>query len=438
MNDFGDQARGLRPSMARLAVTALIGTAIEWYDFFIYATAAALVFNKLFFPATDPTVGTLLAFGAFAAGFVARPLGSVLFGHLGDRIGRRNTLSITLAMMGSATVLIGFLPTYATAGIWAPILLVVLRIVQGISAGGEMGGAVLIGMEHAPKQRRGLMGSWAGAGAPAGVMFATLAFLALSPLGPDAFLSWGWRIPFLASALVVCVGLFVRLRLVEPPEFAEAEATGAKIRLPIVEVLRSYWRQVLLSGGMSLGLNTTTYLLATFLLYYWTVRLGLPREQFLIATVVGTFAMVVGEPLFAALSDRVGRRVVMLGGAGFTALFAFAWFPLLEMTDPLLTTIMLVVAFVGAAPLAGPMGAGIAELFSTQVRYSGSSAGYQLGATIGGGLAPVLATSFLLTGGTMAVSAYVFVAATISLGCVFLLREVVPGKAAGPATTTAA
>jgi MFS transporter, MHS family, shikimate and dehydroshikimate transport protein len=396
-----------------------------------------LVFNTLFFPAADPVVGTLLAFGAFAAGFLARPLGSVIFGHLGDRIGRRTTLSITLAMMGSATVLIGLLPTYATAGIWAPILLVALRIVQGISAGGEMGGAILIGMEHAPKQRRGLMGSWAAAGAPAGVMFATLAFLALSPLGPDAFLSWGWRVPFLASALVVCVGLFIRLRVVEPPEFTEAEVMRATIRLPIVEVLRSYRRQVLLSVGMSLGENTTTYLLATFLLYYWTVQLGLPREQFLIATVVGTFAMVVSEPLFAALSDRVGRRVVMIGGAGFTALFAFAWFPLLEITDPLLTTITLVVAFVGVAALSGPMGAGIAELFSTPIRYSGSSAGYQLGATIGGGLAPVLATSLLLTGGTTAVSVYVFVAAAISLGCVLLLREIVPGKGAGTASTAA-
>jgi MFS transporter, MHS family, shikimate and dehydroshikimate transport protein len=260
----------------------------------------------------------------------------------------------------------------------------------------------------------------------------------LSPLSPDAFLAWGWRVPFLASALVVCIGLFIRLRLAESPEFAEAEATGATIRLPIVEVLRSYWREVLVTAGMSLGANTTSYLLATFLLYYWAVELGLPREQFLIATVVGSFAMAVGEPLFAALSDQVGRRVVMIGGAGFTALFAFAWFPVLEIGDPLLTAIMLVVAFAGVAPLAGPMGAGIAELFPTRVRYSGSSVGYQLGATIGGGLAPVLATTFLLTGGTTTVAVYVFVTAVISLGCVLMLQETSHDEAAGPATTAAA
>ncbi|GAA1189662.1 hypothetical protein GCM10009608_26730 [Pseudonocardia alaniniphila] len=301
-----------------------------------------------------------------------------------------------------------------------------------------MGGAVLIGMEHAPKRRRGLMGSWAAAGAPAGVTLATLVFLALSPLSPDAFLSWGWRVPFFASALVVCIGLFIRLRLAESPEFAEAEATGATIRLPIVEVVRGYWREVLVTAGMSLGANTTSYLLATFLLYYWAVELGLPRGQFLIATAVGTFAMTAGEPLFAALSDRVGRRVVMIGGAGFTALFTFAWFPVLEIRGPLLMAIMLVVAFAGVAPLAGPMGAGIAELFPTRVRYSGSSVGYQLGATIGGGPAPVLATSLLLTGGTTTVAVYVFVTAAISLGCVLMLQQTSHDNAAGPATTAAA
>ena len=423
MEKLGGENVGERVPAGRVALASFVGTAIEWYDFFIYGTAAALVFGQLFFPPNeDPLIGTLAAFATYAVGFAARPVGGVVFG---DRVGRKSMLVITILTMGLATFLIGLLPTYAQVGIWAPVLLVVLRLIQGFSVGGEWGGAALMTVEHAPEGRRGYYGSWTMAASPAGAMLATGAFALASGLPDEQFLAWGWRLPFLLSIALVGVGLFIRIRILETPAFERIKEAGAEVRLPVVEAVRAHPRSVLLAAGMNLGFNTFIFVLFTFMLSYATTQLGLPRGVVLQATVVGGAVQIASVLAFSALSDRVGRRPVMLAGAAFLALYAFPLFWLVNTGSSALIFLALAIGFFGSAAIFGPMAAFIAESFDTKVRYSGASLGYQMGAVLGGGLSPFVATALLAWSGgaSWSVSVYLVLGALMSLVSVYLLAE---------------
>jgi metabolite-proton symporter len=431
---LGGENVGERVPAGRVALASFVGTAIEWYDFFIYGTAAALVFGQLFFPPNeDPLIGTLAAFATYAVGFAARPVGGVVFGHFGDRVGRKSILVITILTMGLATFLIGLLPTYAQVGIWAPALLVVLRLIQGFSVGGEWGGAALMTVEHAPEGRRGYYGSWTMVASPAGAMLATGAFALASGLPDEQFLAWGWRLPFLLSIVLVGVGLFIRLRILETPAFERIKEAGAEARLPVVEAVREHPRSVLLAAGMNLGFNTFIFVLFTFMLSYATTQLGLPRGVVLQATVVGGAVQIVSVLAFSALSDRVGRRPVMLAGAAFLALYAFPLFWLVNTGSAALIFLALAIGFFGSAAIFGPMAAFIAESFDTKVRYSGASLGYQMGAVLGGGLSPFVATALLAWSGgaSWSVSVYLVLGALMSLVSVYLLAETYRSELSG-------
>ncbi|MEV4310800.1 MFS transporter [Actinocrispum sp. NPDC049592] len=418
----------------KVAVASAVGNAVELYDFLLYGTASALVFDKLFFPQVDPRIGVLLSFATFGAGFLARPLGGVVIGHFGDRIGRRTMLVLTLTTTGLATALIGVLPTYHSVGILAPILLVFLRVVQGFFMGGEQGGASLMAVEHAPAGRTGWYGSWIFIGSPVGLVLANLAMvLATSISGPD-FLSWGWRLPFLLSLVLVAIGLYVRMSIQESPVFARTEA----VRLPIADVLRDDWRRVLLGAGVNLGFNMFIFVLATFAVSFSRKQLGMSQNTVLWAILVGSFAQAVSVPLFARLSDRIGRLPVMLGGALFIVVFAFPFFWLL---DGRYLMIAMILGFVGSGALFGPMPAYYAELFQTNVRYSGVSLSYQLGAVLGGGLSPFIATWLINdTGGTWSVATYLVAGAIVSAVCLLAIGSLRPQLAredsvAEPSTT---
>ena len=311
---LGGEHMGQVSSIRQVAIASLVGTALEWYDYFLYGTAAALIFNQLFFPEADPLVGTLLAFATFGVGFGTRPIGGLVFGHFGDKMGRKGMLVITLMIMGLATCAIGLMPTYETIGIWAPIMLVVLRLVQGFGVGGEWGGAVLMAVEHAPTGRRGYYGSWPQMGVPAGLVLSTLVFAAFEQLPEEQFLAWGWRIPFLLSIILVTVGLYVRLRLMESPAFREVEETHTEASMPILDVLRTYPKNVLLAMGARVGDNMLFYIFTVFVLTYVTEELGLPESLALIGVSIGAGLEFFAIPFFGALSDRIGRRPVYMGG----------------------------------------------------------------------------------------------------------------------------
>jgi metabolite-proton symporter len=385
----------------KAAFSGFIGTAIEWYDFFLYGTAAALVFPKLFFPESDPLVGTLQAFATFTLGFVARPIGGIIFGHFGDKIGRKSMLVITLLIMGIATTLIGLLPVYESVGVLAPALLIVLRLLQGVGVGGEWGGAVLISVEHAPDGKRGFYGSWTQMGVPAGMLLSTVIFALFSALPEEQFLSWGWRIPFLISILLVIVGLFIRLHIMETPAFEKVKESGEKAHLPILEVLKAHPKQVLQAMGARFAENGTFYIFSTFVLTYATTQLEVSRSMVLNGVILATAIEFITIPLFGALSDRIGRRPLYMGGAAFTALFAFPFFWLIDTKSTSLTWMAIVIALaIGHAMMYGPQAAFFSELFGAKVRYSGISMGYQLASIFAGGLAPLIATSLIaLTGG---------------------------------------
>lgn len=433
MERLDGEGAGQRASIRRVALASSFGTAIEYYDFFIYGTAAALVFGQLFFPNEDPLVGTLAAFATYAVGFVARPVGGVIFGHFGDRVGRKAMLVISILLMGLATFLIGLLPTYAQAGIWAPILLVALRLVQGFSVGGEWGGAALMSVEHAPDGRRGYYGNWMMAASPVGAMLATGAFAALAGLADEQFLTWGWRIPFLLSIVLVGVGLFIRLRIFETPAFAQVREAGTRARIPVVEALRQHPKNVVLAAGVNLGFNTFIFVLFTFMLSYATGQLGVERSVVLNGTLIGSAVQIAAVLVFSALSDRVGRRPVMLAGAAFLALYAFPLFWLVDTGDTTLILLAITIGFFGSAAIFGPMAAFISESFGTRVRYSGASLGYQMGAVLGGGLSPFIATALLgwSNGGSWAVSVYLLLGALASLASVYLLRETFRSELSG-------
>jgi len=389
-------AAGLPTSIVKVAFASFIGTAVEWYDFFLYGTAAALVFNKLFFPNFDPLVGTLAAFGTYAVGFVARPVGGVVFGHFGDKVGRKSMLFLTLSIMGVATFLIGLLPTYDQIGVWAPILLLVLRIMQGFGVGGEWGGAVLMAVEHAPAGRRGFYGSWPQMGVPAGLVLANLIFSIFSSQPQEQFLAWGWRVPFLFSAVLIVIGLFIRLQVSEPPAFARVKATRTESKMPILDAIRNNPKEVLVAMGARFAENGIFYVYTVFVLTYATRQLQIAQSVLLtgvlIAAVIELFAM----PAFGALSDSVGRRPVYLFGAALSLVWAFPFFWLVDTRQTGLIWLGIIGLAIGHSAMYGPQASFFSELFGTRVRYSGASLGYQLSSVFAGGLSPLIATALLL------------------------------------------
>jgi metabolite-proton symporter len=407
-------------------MASLIGTTIEWYDFFLYGSAAALIFNKLFFPSFDPFVGTLLAFATYAVGFVARPLGGIVFGHFGDRIGRKRLLMLSLILMGVATVLIGCLPTYNQIGVWAPALLIALRLVQGFAVGGEWGGAVLMAAEHGDSARRGFWASWPQAGVAAGSLLSAGVLALMAGLQSEAdFLSWGWRVPFLLSALLVVVGWYIRNRVSESPMF-EAALSEAETppKLPAMEVFRERPRALVLGAGLRVGENISYYILTVFSLTYLVDVAAETRSLALNALLIGAAVQFFAIPLFARLSDSLGRRpVYAFGGLGLAA-FAFVFFPMLGSGEPALIVGAIVLGLVLHSAMYGPQAAFITELFPTRIRYSGVSIAYQLTSIVAGSLAPIIALwLYREYDSYLPVAIYVGVTCTISGLSALLAKE---------------
>ena len=413
-------------SPRRVIVASLIGTSLEWYDFFLYGSAAALVFGKVFFPQFESLTGTLLAFATYAVGFVARPLGGVIFGHFGDRIGRKSMLILTLLIMGVATSLIGLLPTYNQIGVWAPVLLIVLRLAQGFAVGGEWGGAVLMAVEHAPKGKRGFYGSWPQIGVPAGLLLSTVIFGQISKLPEEALLSWGWRLAFLLSILLVGVGLFIRLTVVEPPAFTEIKQSRTEARVPLFDTIRHHPKNLILAMGARIADNATFYLYTVFILAYGVLpQVGFTRISLLNAISIAAVLDMFSIPAYGWLSDKLGRRPVYLFGAIFTGLFAFPFFWLIETSNTGLMVLAIVIALAfGHAAMYGPQASFFSELFGTRVRYTGASIGYQMASVIAGGLSPLIATELLRrTGSSTPIALYIIGVSLITAVSVYLASE---------------
>lgn len=412
-------------SIRRVVLASFIGTTIEWYDFFLYGTAAALVFNDLFFPTLDPFAGRMASFATYAVGFFARPVGGVVFGHFGDRMGRKSMLVTTLMLMGTATFLIGVLPTYEQIGVAAPVLLVVLRFVQGFGVGGEWGGAVLMVVEHGHYRRRGLNASWVQAGVPAGLLLANAVFMLCSLLPSKTFLSWGWRVPFLLGIALLAVGMFIRLQIFESPLFAKVREQKRQAAVPFFDVLKRYPRNVLLAIGARLAENASFYLFSVFVLTYGTRHLHMPQSTILNCVLIASAVQFFAIPMFGLLSDVVGRRPVYLGGALSLATFAFPYFWLVDTSNPLLVGLATVISLVIVAAMYGPQAAFFSELFGTDVRYTGASIGYQLASPLAGGVAPMIAMSLLEWSGgrSWPIAAYLIVLSAITLISVWLAAE---------------
>jgi len=415
-----------RTSLTRVIAASLIGTTIEWYDFFLYGSAAALVFNKLFFPSFDPLVGTLLAFATYAVGFIARPLGGIVFGHFGDRIGRKRLLMWSLVMMGLATLLIGLLPGYDSIGVWAPVGLILLRLLQGFAVGGEWGGAVLMVAEHGNAARRGFWASWPQAGVPLGSLLSAGVLALMAAFQSEAeFLRWGWRVPFLLSALLVAVGWYIRNRVSESPMFeAEIEQMEAPARLPAATVFRERPRAVLIGAGLRVGENIIYYVLTVFSLTFLVDVAAHSRSLALDALLVGAAVQFIAIPLLAALSDRIGRRPVYAFGAFGAAIFIFLFFPLLASGSNAQIILAVVIGLVLHGAMYAPQAAFITELFPTRIRYSGVSIAYQLTSIFAGSLAPIISLWLYKSfHSAMPVSIYVAVACVISGVSALLARE---------------
>ena len=413
-------------SIGWIASASAVGTTIEWYDFFLFGVVTPLVFNKLFFPNFDPIVGTMLAYTTFFVGFISRPIGGIIFGHYGDRIGRKTVLVLTLLIMGVATFLIGLLPTYASVGIWAPIMLLVLRVFQGIGIGGEWGGAVLMAVEHSPTGRRGFYGSWPQIGVPAGLLLSAGMVYVLSYLPEADFLAWGWRIAFLISAVLVAVGLYIRLKIVETPAFTRVQATKKVAPVPVVELFRSHGKNTLLGLGARYIEGVTFNIFGVFIVGYLANTLGLPRQTALAGVMISAAIMIVMLPIYGNLSDKIGRRK-MFGFAGILiGLLSFPAFWLMQTKEPLLVWLAIAVPFALVYPAVyGPQAALFSELFDTRVRYTGISFVYQFSGIFASGLTPIIATALLPMGGGQPwlICLYVLFVSLVSALSVYAMTE---------------
>ena len=428
------QDQNKEQNMRRVALTLLAGTSIEWYDFFLYGTAAAVIFPKAFFPQDlPPMVLLIISFSTFAVGFIARPLGGLIFGHFGDRVGRKRTLVVALMMMGAATTLIGLLPTYAAIGVAAPLILVLLRFVQGLAIGGQWGGAMLLVTESAPADQRGWYGAYAQAGAPVGVILANLAFIGVSSsMSEEAFMDWGWRLPFIASIVLIGISMYVQLRLEDTEAFKalqesqSGEASDQPIASsPVVEAIRKYPKRIMLAAGAFLSVQVTFYILIAFIIAYGVTapELALSRDTMLTAVLIAAAIMVPSQFYFSGLSDRVGRKQIYRWGAILTGLWGFALFPLINTGEPLMIVIAVTLGLTFLGMQYGPQAAYFTELFTTEVRYSGASLGYQIGAILGGALAPTIAVLLWNELGIFYVSVYILIAAILTLLSLSALEE---------------
>lgn len=418
--------------LRRVIAASLVGSVIEWYEYLVYGTMAALVFNKLFFPSFDPAVGTILAFATFAVGFASRPIGAAVYGHLGDKIGRKSTLISTLLLMGCATTIIGLLPTYGQIGVWAPILLITLRFIQGIALGGEWGGATLLAMEYAPERKQGLITSLPQIGVPLGLLLSSGAIaLTNKSLSMEQFVAWGWRIPFLISILLVVVGLVIRLKIDETPDFRTVAAARDRVRYPVVEVVRSYPKALITAMGARVANNAQFFLVTVFFVSYGTSELHLDDEVLLTGTLVASVVGLAGIPLYGALSDRVGRRPVLLAGVTLMAAMAFPLFALLGSGSAFLVALAVMIGLnIGHDSQYATQASFICEKFPANVRYSGISLAYQVPSIFIGGLAPIVASSlvYLADGRSWGVSVYMIALCAITFVAVFLSPETAPGR----------
>jgi len=417
---------GFGTSIGTIALASAIGTTIEWYDFFLFGVVTPLVFNKLFFPNFDPLVGTLLAYTTFFVGFISRPVGGIIFGHYGDRIGRKTVLVLTILIMGTATFLIGLLPTYASVGIWAPIMLLFLRVFQGIGIGGEWGGAVLMAVEHSPAGRRGFYGSWPQIGVPAGLLLSSGMVYLLSYLPEADFFSWGWRIAFLISAVLVAVGLYIRLKIMETPAFTRIQETKKVAHVPFVELWRTHGKNTLLGLGARYIEGVTFNIFGVFIVGYLAGTLGLPRQTALAGVMIASAIMIIMLPIYGNLSDRIGRRRMFAVAGLLIGVLSFPAFWLMQSKDPLLIWIAIAVPFAFVYPAVyGPQAALFSELFDTRVRYTGISFVYQFSGIYASGLTPIIATALLPMGNNKPwlICAYVLAVSVISALSVFAMTE---------------
>ena len=416
--------------MQKVALTSLAGTSIEWYDFFLYGASAALIFPTVFFGETTPSTALILSLLTFAAGFIARPIGGIIFGHYGDKIGRKKTLVIALVLMGVSSTLIGLLPTYAMIGVAAPILLTTLRFAQGLAIGGQWGGAMLLVTESAPANQRGYYGAFAQAGVPVGVILANLAFIVTSSMvSEESFFAWGWRIPFLASAILIGISMYIQLNLEDTKAFKELEASrkvGTSVEIkssPIIEAIKKYPSKIVLAAGAFLSIQVTFYILIAFLLAYGVASAEVTRDDMLIAVLIGSGIMIPFQFFFSAYSDRHGRRGVFMLGAILTAVWSFAIFPLVDTGNFWLIVMAISLGLVFVSMMYGPQAAFFTELFSTEVRYSGATLGYQFGAILGGAFAPTIAALLWNDYGIIWVSVYIAFASLLTLISVLSLTE---------------
>ncbi|MGM0791311.1 MFS transporter [Bacillus infantis] len=410
----------------KVLIASLIGSSIEWFDYFLYGTVAALVFNQVIFHSEDPAVGLLLAYASFALAFFIRPLGGVIFAHIGDRIGRKKTLVLTLSLMGGSTVLMGLLPTYASIGVAAPILLIILRLIQGIGLGGEWGGALLLAVEYAPKEKRGLFGSVPQMGVTIGMLLGTLALSIMSLLPEAAFMSWGWRVPFILSALLVIFGLWIRKGIDETPSFKKAQEKGEIAKVPFVETMRTHWKEVLIAVGAKVVETAPFYIFSTFIVSYATTQLGFSRTVTLNAVTIATIVTTILIPIMGGLSDKIGRKKLYVGGTILMMLYAFPYFWMLQQGSSLMLIVATVLGLgIIWAPITAVLGTMFSEIFKSNVRYTGISLGYQIGAALAGGTAPLIATALLQAydNSYVPVALYIMLTAAISLVAVASIKD---------------
>ena len=420
------KSSGFGTSIGTIAFASAVGTTIEWYDFFLFGVVTPLVLNKLFFPNFDPLVGTLLAYTTFFVGFISRPIGGIIFGHYGDRIGRKTVLVLTILIMGVATFLIGLLPTYASVGIWAPIMLLFLRVFQGIGIGGEWGGAVLMAVEHSPTGRRGFYGSWPQIGVPAGLLLSSGMVYLLSYLPEADFFSWGWRIAFLISAVLVAVGLYIRLKIMETPAFTRIQETNKLVHVPFFELWRTHGKNTLLGLGARYIEGVTFNIFGVFVVGYLAGTLGLPRQTALAGVMIASAIMIIMLPIYGNLSDRIGRRRMFAVAGVLIGILAFPAFWLMQTKEPVLVWLAIAVPFAFVYPAVyGPQAALFSELFDTRVRYTGISFVYQFSGIYASGLTPIIATALLPMGGgkPWLICLYVLAVSIVSALSVFAMKE---------------